>query len=215
MSEIKVHCNHTKMEDLVNLIPHPQNPNKHTDKQIALLAKVIKHTGWRSPIVVSKKSGFIVAGHCRLEAAKLLDADKVPIEEQGFKTEAEEYAHLVADNRIAELSNLAADLTLDILQKLKEDDSFDLELSGYTDDEFQALFDVTKPLDYDGDPGDPKGTVEDMKDIYDNTNLRQITLIYQEEEYVGILEKINAIREAKGLETNTEAVSEALNAYKI
>ena len=215
MSEIETHCNHTKMEDLVNLIPHPQNPNKHTDKQIALLAKVIKHTGWRSPIVISKKSGFIVAGHCRLEAAKLLDADKVPIEEQDFKTEAEEYAHLVADNRIAELSNLAADLTLDILQKLKEDDSFDLELSGYTDDEFQALFDVTKPVDY-SDPEVPKDkTLKEWKDVYDSTNLRQITLIFQEEEFAGILEKINAIREAKGLETNTEAVSEALNAYKI
>ena len=213
MSEIETHCNHTKMEDLVNLIPHPQNPNKHTDKQIALLAKVIKHTGWRSPIVVSKKSGFIVAGHCRLEAAKLLDADKVPIEEQDFKTEAEEYAHLVADNRIAELSNLAADLTLDILQKLKEDDSFDLELSGYTDDEFQALLDVTSPLS--NEEVKEGKTIEDYKVDFDNTTLRQITLIFQEEEYVGVLEKINAIREAKGLETNTEAVSEALNAYKI
>ena len=85
----------------MNLVPHPQNPNKHTDKQIALLAKVIKHTGWRSPIVVSKTSGFIVAGHGRLEAAKLLNAGKVPVEEQDFKTEAEEFAHLGADNRIA------------------------------------------------------------------------------------------------------------------
>lgn len=215
MSEIKVHCSHTKMEDIVNLVPHPRNPNKHTDKQIALLAKVIKHTGWRSPIAISKKSGFVVAGHGRLEAAKLLDADKVPIEEQDFKTEAEELAHLVADNRIAELSNLSADLTLDILQKLKVDDSFDLELSGYTSDEFQALLDVSKPLDHASDPGDPYGTVEDKKDIYDNTTLRQITLIYQEEEFAGVLEKINAIREAKGLETNTEAVSEALSAYQI
>jgi hypothetical protein len=215
MSEIETHCNHTKMEDLVNLIPHPQNPNKHTDKQIALLAKVIKHTGWRSPIVVSKKSGFIVAGHCRLEAAKLLDADKVPIEEQDFKTEAEEFAHLVADNRIAELSNLAADLTLDILQKLKEDDSFDLELSGYTDDEFQALFDVTKPLDYSNDPGDPRGTLEDKKEFFDNTTLRQIVLIYDESEYDEVLGLIGRIRDLAELESNTEAVTAAIRAYKV
>jgi hypothetical protein len=62
MSEIKVHCKHTKMEDIASLVPHPQNPNKHPDKQIALLAKIIRHSGWRSPIVISKRSGFIVSG---------------------------------------------------------------------------------------------------------------------------------------------------------
>ena len=214
MSDIKTHCNYTKMEDVVNLVPHPQNPNKHTDKQIALLAKVIKHTGWRSPIVVSKKSGFIVAGHGRLEAAKLLDVAQVPIEEQAFKNEADEFAHLVADNRIAELSNLSSSETFDILNKLKED-KFDLEITGYTYDEFEALMELSKPLDYSNDPGDPKGTVEDKKEIYDNTTLRQITLIYSEEEYDEVLGLIGRIRDLGEMESNTEAVTAAIRAYKV
>ena len=197
----------------MNLVPHPQNPNKHSDKQIALLAKVIRHTGWRSPIIVSKKTGFVIAGHGRLEAAKLLEVTEVPIEEQTFKNEAEEYAHLVADNRIAELSNLSADLTLDILKKLKEDDSYDLELTGYTDDEFEALLDLHSPLSHEDSAEDT--SIADKKEVYDNTTLRQITLIYQEEEYEEILEKINQIREAKELETNTDAVTVALQAYKL
>mgnify|MGYP003113238002 CR=1 FL=1 len=213
MAKIAVHCKHSKMEDIVNLVPHPQNPNKHSDKQIALLAKVIRHTGWRSPIIVSKKTGFVIAGHGRLEAAKLLEVTEVPIEEQTFKNEAEEYAHLVADNRIAELSNLSADLTLDILKKLKEDDSYDLELTGYTDDEFEALLDLHSPLSHEGSEEDT--SIADKKEVYDNTTLRQITLIYQEEEYEEILEKINEIREAKELETNTDAVTVALQAYKL
>jgi hypothetical protein len=213
MAKIAVHCKHSKMEDIVNLVPHPQNPNKHSDKQIALLAKVIRHTGWRSPIIVSKKTGFVIAGHGRLEAAKLLEVTEVPIEEQTFKNEAEEYAHLVADNRIAELSNLSADLTLDILKKLKEDDSYDLELTGYTDDEFEALLDLHSPLSHEGSEEDT--SIADKKEVYDNTTLRQITLIYQEDEYEEILEKINEIREAKELETNTDAVTVALQAYKL
>jgi hypothetical protein len=213
MAKIAVHCKHSKMEDIVNLVPHPQNPNKHSDKQIALLAKVIRHTGWRSPIIISKKSGFVIAGHGRLEAAKLLEVTEVPIEEQTFKNEAEEYAHLVADNRIAELSNLSADLTLDILKKLKEDDSYDLELTGYTDDEFEALLDLHSPLSHEGSEEDT--SIADKKEVYDNTTLRQITLIYQEDEYEEILEKINEIREAKELETNTDAVTVALQAYKL
>mgnify|MGYP003335018541 FL=1 len=70
--EILIRCAFKEMVDVVNLVSHPRNPNKHGDQQIALLAKVIRHQGWRAPVVVSKRSGFIVAGHGRLEAAKLL-----------------------------------------------------------------------------------------------------------------------------------------------
>jgi len=141
MSEIKVHCKHTKMEDVVNLVPHPQNPNKHPDKQIAMLAKIIRHSGWRSPIVVSKKTGFIVSGHGRLEAAKLLNVQQIPIDEQEFKNEAEEFAHLVADNRIAELSGLSDDKLTELLSGLNDLD-FDMELTGFDGDEVSKLLEM-------------------------------------------------------------------------
>ena len=143
MSEIEIHCKHTKMEDLVNLIPHPQNPNKHPEKQIALLAKIIRHSGWRSPIVVSKRSGFIVSGHGRLDAAKLLNEEKVPIDEQDFKNEADELAHLVADNRIAELSGLSDDKLTELLSGLSETD-LDMELTGFDGDEIAKLLEMNR-----------------------------------------------------------------------
>jgi len=141
VGDIAVHCKHTKMEDIVNLVPHPQNPNKHPDKQIALLAKIIKNSGWRSPIVISKKTGFIVSGHGRLEAAKLLNVQTVPIDVQEFASEAEEYAHLVADNRIAELSGLSDDKLTELLAGLSETD-IDMELTGFDGDELAKLLDV-------------------------------------------------------------------------
>ena len=143
MSEIEIHCKHTKMEDLVNLIPHPQNHNKHPEKQIALLAKIIRHSGWRSPIVVSKRSGFIVSGHGRLDAAKLLNEEKVPIDEQDFKNEADELAHLVADNRIAELSGLSDDKLTELLSGLSETD-LDMELTGFDGDEIAKLLEMNR-----------------------------------------------------------------------
>ena len=141
MSEIAVHCKHTKMEDVVNLVPHPQNPNKHPDKQIALLAKIIRNSGWRSPIVISKKTGFIVSGHGRQEAAKLLNVQNVPVDVQEFASEADEYAHLVADNRIAELSGLSDDKLTELLAGLSETD-IDMELTGFDGDELAKLLDV-------------------------------------------------------------------------
>ena len=64
LSGVKAHCAFEKAVD-GSTVEHPRNPNKHSDKQIALLAKIIRNQGWRNPIVVSADSGFIVAGHGR------------------------------------------------------------------------------------------------------------------------------------------------------
>ena len=82
ISGIEAHCAFDKEVDVVDLVPHPRNPNKHSDKQIALLAKIIGNQGWRNPIVVSERSGFIVAGHGRLGAARVLNVEKVPVDLQ-------------------------------------------------------------------------------------------------------------------------------------
>jgi hypothetical protein len=88
------------------LKPNPKNPNKHTPAQIKRLAKIIKRNGWRHPIIVSKTSELIVVGHGRLEAAKLLGLEKVPVAYQEFDDADEEYQFMVADNAIADWSNL-------------------------------------------------------------------------------------------------------------
>ena len=152
MSEIEIHCKHSKLEDIANLVPHPQNPNKHPDKQIALLAKIIRHSGWRSPIVVSKRSGFIVSGHGRLEAAKLLNVQTVPIDVQDFKTEAEEFAHLVADNRIAELAEMSDNKLTELLSVLSETD-IDMDVTGFDQASLNALL---APLQDDPPDGFPE-----------------------------------------------------------
>jgi hypothetical protein len=138
-SGVKVHCAHGRMVDVTTLIPNPRNPNKHGDKQIALLAKIIRHQGWRAPITVSKRSGFVVTGHGRLEAAKLLQVELVPVDEQDFATEADEWAHLIADNRIAELAEIDGGELAALLRDLESVDGFDLDLSGFDKDEAADL----------------------------------------------------------------------------
>jgi len=134
-----VRCSFTKMEDVVNLVPHPSNPNKHGDAQVALLAKIIRHQGWRAPITISKRSGFIVSGHGRLQAALLLQVEKVPVDEQDFATEADEWAHLVADNKIAELAKTDYEALSEILHELKEMPDFDLDFLGMESHDLEVL----------------------------------------------------------------------------
>jgi ParB-like chromosome segregation protein Spo0J len=119
------------LADVTSLIANPRNPNRHPDKQIAMLAKIIRHQGWRAPITVSNRSGFVVTGHGRLEAAKLLQVEKVPVDRQDFATEADEWAHLIADNRIAELAEIDNTELSELLKEL--DGKIELDLAGFDD----------------------------------------------------------------------------------
>ena len=130
VSDVDVWCRYDEAVDITELVENPRNPNKHPDKQIAMLAKIIKSQGWRQPITVSKRSGFIVKGHGRLQAAKVLNVENVPVEFQDYATEADEYADLIADNRIAELAEPDA-LMIDELLKDAMFEDFDLELTGF------------------------------------------------------------------------------------
>jgi ParB-like chromosome segregation protein Spo0J len=149
-----VHCQHSAMVKIEDLRPHPKNPNRHGDEQIALLAKNIRHLGWRHPILVSAMSGYIVAGHARLEAAKLLNLAAVPVDAQPFASEAEELAYLLADNRIAELADLQAAAVKDLLQEM-DTGGFDMDLTGYTAEALEELMtqvhvpDENKAIDED------------------------------------------------------------------
>lgn len=130
MSEPDVFCSHTEMRATESLVEHPHNYNTHPKEQINLLAKIIRHQGWRNPITVSARSGFVVKGHGRLAAAKLLECESVPVDVQEYRDEASEVADMIADNRIAEL----AEADQDYLKGLLTDelfDGFDLDLTGF------------------------------------------------------------------------------------
>jgi len=152
-SGIPVHCAYDEFADVDALTGNPRNPNRHSNEQIRLLAKIIKHQGWRAPITVSNRSGFIVRGHGRLAAAKLLGAEQVPVDRQDYATEAEEWADLVADNRLSELSEMDNPTLKELLQQLDsgmlEVAGVDMELTGYTD---QALAELMSQFDTGEEP---------------------------------------------------------------
>lgn len=135
---VPVFCAHDAIVDVAKLVPNPKNPNQHPDSQIQLLGRIIRQTGWRQPITVSKRSGFIVKGHGRLAAALLEGVKEVPVDYQNYTTEAEEYADLVADNRIAELAETDSKLLADILADI-DTGEIPVELTGYTEDEVASL----------------------------------------------------------------------------
>jgi len=138
-----VHCAHDEMVPIDKMRPNPKNPNTHPQKQIELLAKIIKWQGWRNPIVVSKRSGLMTKGHARLAAAIHLKLTEVPVDFQEYADENQEIEDMVADNRIAELAEIDKTITSDLLRTLQEAGR-DLDLTGFGQDAVAKMMEDRK-----------------------------------------------------------------------
>ena len=115
---VPVHCGHSKIVPIGELRPNPVNPWKHPARQIEAYASVLRSNGWRRPITISARSGFIVRGHGARLAALNIGATEVPIEIQSYASEAEEHADMLADNRLPELATVDSDKLRDLLGPL-------------------------------------------------------------------------------------------------
>jgi ParB-like chromosome segregation protein Spo0J len=101
---MEIYCTYDKLVPLENLVPHPQNENRHPESQIELLAKIISKDGMRHPIIVSNLSGYIVIGHGRLAALKHLGVSEAPVVFQDFEDPIQELRVRTADNNIQQYS---------------------------------------------------------------------------------------------------------------
>lgn len=135
---IPVFCAFDSLIDPRTLVGNPRNPNQHPSDQIELLAQIIQSQGWRAPITVSNRSGFVVRGHGRLAAALSFGAEVVPVDYQNYSSEAEEWADLIADNRLSELSDTDNVKIADLIADL-DCGEVPLELTGYTEDDMENL----------------------------------------------------------------------------
>src|ERR671931_1496570 len=126
-----IHCAYDQLVRVADLKPHPKNPNTHTAAQIASIAAVIEGNGWRAPITVSNRSGFITRGHGRLEAALLLAVDQVPVDFQDYESEQAEIADMLPDNHLAELAEIDEDRLRAVLLELQAA-GHDVPFAGFT-----------------------------------------------------------------------------------
>lgn len=133
-----IHCVYRRLKATDKLKPHPDNPNQHPERQVALLAGIIQTKGWRQLITISRQSGYVVYGHCRLLAAKRLGLEYVPVDYQDFPTPEFELSCLLDDNHIAELSELDSDQVRQIIAELKSK-NIPLQLTSYTPEELSEF----------------------------------------------------------------------------
>ena len=116
---------------LSSLKSNPRNARTHSRRQLRQIADSIEAFGFNNPILVDE-SLVILAGHGRVEAAKLLRLTEVPTVCLSHLTEAEKRAYVIADNRLAEKAGWDADILAIEFETLFEiAPEFDLTVTGF------------------------------------------------------------------------------------
>jgi hypothetical protein len=145
MDQVLHRANEIKKVRVSELKLNPKNMNKHSVDQINRLADIIRYQGFRNPVVVSNLSGLVVQGHGRIEAAKKLNMEFVPVIYQDFDDETQEYASVVSDNSIASWAELDLAMINAELPELGPD--FDIDLLGLKDFVLEPMDKFDEPME--------------------------------------------------------------------
>lgn len=122
------------------LVPYAKNSRTHSEEQVAQIAASIKEWGFTTAVLVDE-SGSIIAGHGRVMAARKLGLASLPVMVAAGWSEAQKRAYVIADNKLA--LNAGWDEEMLALELAELDGlGFDVELTGFSDEEIKALMPV-------------------------------------------------------------------------
>jgi DNA modification methylase len=136
---------------VASLRPRPGNARTHSKRQVRQIADSIRQFGFNNPVLIGE-DGDIIAGHGRVEAAKLLGLDCVPTMRLAHLNAAQRRAYVLADNKLALNAGWDRELLAIELQGLIDID-FDVELTGFSPTEIDLVLD-------DAREGSPNGPTE-------------------------------------------------------
>ena len=114
------------------LHPRSHNARTHSRRQIRQIAGSLREFGYTNPILVDRNN-TIIAGHGRVEAAKLLGMTKVPTIQLDRLTEDQVRAYVIADNKLAENAGWDKEILAIELEYLLtlEGTDFDVTVTGF------------------------------------------------------------------------------------
>ena len=143
---------HTPVRELR---PYAANARTHSKKQVKQIARSIAKFGFCNPVLIDDTKQ-IIAGHGRVEAAKLLGIDAVPTCQLSHLSETDKRAYILADNKLAEKAGWDKELLAIELQGLIELD-VDIELTGFDTSEIDIILEDAREAN--GDPSGPEDEV--------------------------------------------------------
>ena len=122
--------------------PNDKNTRTHSKKQIRQIAASIRDLGFAAPILVDENH-VLIAGHGRLEAARLLKMASIPAIVIDGLNETKKRALMLADNRIAQSAGWDRErsaIELSALSELLIEDELEISVTGFEPAEIDSLF---------------------------------------------------------------------------
>jgi len=114
-----------------SLAAYPSNARTHSKRQIRQITASIKSFGFTNPVLIDRNN-TIIAGHGRVEAAKLLGMHEVPTIRLEGLTADQIRAYIIADNRLAEKAGWDNSiLAIELQHLLTIDSDLDVTLTGF------------------------------------------------------------------------------------
>ncbi|MCZ8548254.1 site-specific DNA-methyltransferase [Mesorhizobium qingshengii] len=146
---------HVEYRQITSLKPYARNARTHSRKQVKQIADSITTFGFANPVLLDQE-GTILAGHGRVEAAKLLKMDRVPCVMLNTMTPQQKRAFVLADNKLALNARWDEDLLAEELKALIDVDvdlGFGAEITGFSIAEIDHLVEGLAPEE-EGNPKD-------------------------------------------------------------
>jgi DNA modification methylase len=148
------------------LKPYSQNARTHTKSQIRKIAESIRSFGFTNPVLIDG-ANTIVAGHGRVEAAKLLNLSEVPTIRLENLTPAQVRAYIIADNRLALDAGWDSEILKIELQNIIIEGQVDITLTGFEVPEIDLIINAEDEVDTADDlPEELPITVTRLGDIW-------------------------------------------------
>jgi hypothetical protein len=125
-----------RVEDLKT---NPRNSRTHSKHQIRQIADSIKAFGFTNPVLLDSND-TVIAGHGRVDAAKLLGISDVPTIRLENLSPDQIRAYVIADNRLAEKAGWDKSiLAIELQHLLTIESEFDITVTGFEIPEIDLL----------------------------------------------------------------------------
>jgi len=134
----------------------------------------IERFGFRSPIIIQKGTGRVIAGHGRIKAMKALGKKEAPCLEWDVQDENEMAAYTILDNSLVINPGFDDESLSELLQQLDADTDIDMSVFGFEEMDLRELLGDTESFDIveDEPPEAPEQAISKTGDLWTLGNHR-------------------------------------------
>jgi ParB-like chromosome segregation protein Spo0J len=198
----------TATVDPTTLKQHPKNPRKGNT---AIIEESIRKNGFFGAVVVDKRTGYILAGNHRVQAAISLKMKAIPVAYVKTKDESHALRILLSDNRVADTASYDDEALSELMMSLFEETE-SVEGTGYSVAEFDAMSQSSEPFGLEAFGIDPlaEGAFVPPAEAGRASGIRMVQLQFTKETHNEFRELTQTLAHEYKTDNHTDTVKKAL-----